>query len=113
MAPHPAQVRHQKTAHAAVRAALAGDRLTADQLKHALHKHDALQRASDALMAQHGEVFARARAGEGADALAAVSRRLDHLDNQIREIDERSKKLRLHPQVRAAILERERQECRQ
>jgi hypothetical protein len=111
----PAVIRHEREKHAAKRAALVRPpvRLDQKQLKLVLSAHDALTRKSTALMAEGDKVVTSTPLGSTTDHGYAVAiRRLDQLDKQREAFDARSQALRAHPQVRAAILAREKQEER-
>lgn len=112
MTSHPAQVRSERNKRIALRAALAGVRLDPQQLKLVVSAHDALVSKSNALTAESGKVFDRIPAEAGTPALTAAGRRLDQLEKQAEPLDTRAQKLRAHPQVRAAILAREKAEER-
>lgn len=112
MKPHPANARRHQAKRIAMRAALAGQRLDPIQVKLVLAAHDALFAKSIALMNESEKVFSRADDAADNRTLTAVGRRLDQLDNQSEPLDSRAHKLRKHPQVRAALLAREKAEER-
>jgi hypothetical protein len=108
MPPIPALARKAKHRRDAMRAALAGQRLDPNQVKIVVKEHDALFAKSIALMHESEKVFSHADDVAGNRVLTVVERRLDQLTSQSEPLDSRAQKLRAHPQVRAAILERER-----
>jgi hypothetical protein len=115
----PATIRHEKAKRAAKRAALAGLHLDPAQLKLTIAEHDALGKKSAALFAEHTKVFDAAPPLEIGPpnpvidrAYTHAIRRLDQLHKQWTDIDVRAKKLRDHPQIKAVILAREKQEER-
>ena len=108
----PATIRHEKAKRAAVRATLAGARLDPKQLKLAVAAHDALCAKSRALSAQADTAFNRASDGASNTVLTAVGWRLDQIEKQSEPFDTRAQALRAHPQVRVAILAREKAEER-
>jgi hypothetical protein len=111
---NPAAIRHEREKRTAVRAALARPvlRLDPKTLKLVVAAHDALTRQDAALFQEHGKVFDRIPADADNHVLTVAGRRLDQLEKQAEPLDTRAQKLRAHPQVRAAILAREKAEER-
>jgi hypothetical protein len=108
MMPHPANARRHQDKRAAKRAALAGQRLDPKQLKLVIAAHDALFAKSTALMHEGNKIVADTPLGSTTDhGYAVAGRRLDQLEKQSEPLDSRARELRAHPQVRAALLARE------